>query len=262
MIPRSPSTKPSYLTACEAADNCETYPDPISGQVNIRFKSGMEPGSADYETRVANSYAKRDSTYPQTQATVSDATILWGCDIDPVATLNNVSSICATSGQCIDNSPWTEDVTYAIPGQDVTTPETLTITAQGTYPSWIRNGLVEGVQAAMSAQGIITTNTVNYTVTTGPTNKNGPQVKGESCTVATAPSFIGLGVYSAENVLEATISVSASIGTPGSGFCASGVAQTSALTGAIAGAFGPVGAGIGAVFGTISAACSLTPSGS
>ena len=114
----------------------------------------------------------------------------------------------------------------------------------------------------MSAQGITTTNTVNYILTTGPTNKNGPQLAGRSCTVAAAPSFIGLGVYSAQNVLEATISVSASIGTPGSGFCASGVAQASALTGAIAGAFGPVGAGIGAVFGTISAACSLTPSGS
>ena len=221
----------------------------------------MEPGSTDYKTRVANSYAKRDGTYPQTQVTVSDATILWGCDVDPVATLNNVSAICATSGQCINNSPWTEDVTYAIPGQDVTTPETLTINAQGTYPSWIRNGLVEGVQAAMSAKGLINTQTVNYIVTTGPTNKNGQQIEGESCTVATAPSFIGLGVYSAENVLEATISVSASIGTPGSGSCASGVAQTSALTGAIAGSFVPVGAGIGAVFGAISAACSLTPSG-
>lgn len=250
------------FTACEAADNCETYPDPVSGQTNIRFKSGMEPGSADYETRVGNSYAKRQSGYPQTQVTVSDATILWGCDVDPVATLNNVSSICATSGQCIDNSAWTEDVTYGIPGQDVTTPETLTLTAQGTYPSWIRNGLVQGLQAAMSANGLVDTQPVNYIVTTGPTNRNGPQIAGRSCTVAKAPSFVGLGVYSAENVLEATISVSASIGTPGSGFCASGVAQASALTGAIAGAFGPVGAGIGAIFGTISAACALTPSGS
>lgn len=121
---------------------------------------------------------------------------------------------------------------------------------------------MEGIQAAMSAKGVINTQTVNYFVTTGPINKNGGQTQGESCSFATAPAFIGLGVYSAQNVLEATISVSASIGTPGSGFCASGIGQASALTGAIAGAFGPVGAGIGAVFGTISAACSLTPSGS
>ena len=134
------------------------------------------------------------------------------------------------------------------------------LTAQGTYPSWIRNGLVQGLQAAMSANGLVDRQTVNYMVTTGPINKDGPQTAAESCTVATAPSFIGLGVYIAENVLEATISVSASIGTPGSGFCAQ-FAQTSALTGAIAGAFGPVGAGIGAVFGTISAACALTPTG-
>ena len=257
---RSPSDQPSYITACEAADNCETYLDPTSGHTNIRFKSGMEPGTDDYNTRVANSYVKRQSGYPQTQVTVGDATIFWGCDIDPVATLNNVSAICATSGQCITNAPWSQGVTYGTPDQDVTSPETLTISASGTYPSWIRNGLVEGVQAAMSAKGIITTSTVNYIVTTGPTNKNGPQIEGKSCTVAKAPAFIGLGVYSAVNVLEATISVTAAVGTPGSGFCANGVAQTAALTGAIAGAFGPIGAGIGAIFGTISAACALEPS--
>lgn len=260
-VARSPSSKPEYIVACEAADNCETYTDPSSGYTNIRFKAGMEPGSDDYKTRVANSYVKRQSGYPQTQVTVGDATIFWGCDVDPVATLGNISDICATSGQCVSNAPYTQDVTYAVPGQDTTSKETLSITATGTYPSWIRNGLVEAVQAAMSGNGVVETTNVDYGVY-GPINKNGIQTEEESCNVAKAPSFIGLDVYSAENVLEATISVTMTIVDPESGFCASGVGDAAASTGAIAGAFGPVGAGIAAIFGVISATCAIASPGS
>ena len=256
---RSPSAQSGYISACEAADNCETYIDPTTGQPIIRFKAGMEPGTEDYTARLAKSKTKRQSGYPQTQVTVGDTTVYWGCGIDPVATLNNVSSICATSGQCIDTDSWSTSVTYGTPDSDITSSETMTITAQGTYPSWIRNGLIAGVQAAMSAQGVITTSTVNYMVQTGPINKNGMQTEGESCQVAQAPNFIGLGLYSSPNTLEATIAVSIAVQTPNNGFCAT-VGPTSSFTGAIAGAFGPVGAGLASIFGVISAACSIAPS--
>lgn len=252
---RSPSAQSNYLSACEAADNCETYTDPNSGRTHIRFKSGMEPGTEDYVNRVAKAKAKRDDAYPQTQVTVSDATILWGCDTDIIALLGNLEGICATSGQCISNNPYSQDVNYAAPGQTFAETETLTLSATGTYPTWIRNGLVQGIQAAMGASGVISTQTVSYAVSDGPINKNGIQQHGESCSVSTAPSFIGLGVYSAANTLEATISVTAAVGTPGSGFCGTGGGSAAALAGSIAGAFGPVGAGIAAIFGVVSAFC-------
>ena len=252
------SGQSSYISACEAADNCETYTDPTSGYVNVRFKSGMEPGTDDYNTRVANSHAKRQSGYPQTQVTIGDDTIFWGCGVDPVATLSNVGAVCATSGQCITNAPYTETVQYVSPTVNVQTAEPLTISAVGTYPSWIRNGLVQGVQAAMSASGVVNTTAMDYIVTTGPINKNGPQIEGETCNVASAPSFIGLGVYSAQNVLEATITVTVDVQTPASGFCA--LAPASALSGAVVSAFGAPGAALGAIFGTVSAVCAIAGS--
>ena len=253
-IPRSPAGIPSYTSACEAADNCETYTDPSSGRVNIRFKSGMEPGTEHYNTRVANSYTKRDSSNTTTTITVGDSTIFWGCDIDPVATLGNLINVCPSSGSCLSDEPYTDQVTYVTPGQDTSSSESLSITAVGTYPPWMRNGLVEGVQAVMSAQGVITTQTANYLVVTGAIGKNGGQSQGASCQIATAPTFIGLGVY-LNGLLQASFQVTASVGTPGSGFCANGLASTSALTGAIAGALGPIGAGVAAIFGIISASC-------
>ena len=258
---RSPSSKPEYISACEAADNCETYTDPSSGYINIRFKSGMEPGSDDNNTRVANSHVKRQSGYPKTYVTVGDATIFWGCDVDPVATLHKLSDICATSGACVSNAPYTQDVTYAVPGQTTAKAEILSITATGTYPPWIRNGLVKAVQNVMSGKGVVETKKVEYGVG-GAINKDGIQITPESCNVAKAPSFIALGVYSAENVLEASIQVTVTMVDPDPGFCGSEVGDAAALTGAIAGAFGPAGAVIAAMFGVISASCSLASPGS
>ena len=261
--PLPKSGKSSYISACDAADNCETYTDPTSGYVNVRFKAGMEPGTDDYNTRVAGSHAKRQSGYPQTQVTIGDDTIYWGCDIDPVATLDHVGDVCATSGQCISNSPWTESVDYLGPDVTEKTPEPLTISAVGTYPSWIRNGLVQAVQAVMSADGVVNTTAMTYITQDGPISSQGITIVDHTCNVAQAPSFIGLGVYSAENVLEATISVTVSVQVPESGFCA--MASQAALAGSVAGAFDAegVGAPVSAVFGTISAVCAIVdPSGS
>ena len=252
----SDKSKTSYVTACENAVNCETY-KLSNGHTSIRFIKGMEPGTTDYADRLLRFKAKREDT-TTTQVTVSDKTAYWGCGIDPVATLNNVSSICETSGQCISNSPWSTDIEYVDPtdtqnGYDASSG-TLTISATGTYPSWIRNGLVAGLQGAMGAKDVITTSTVTYAVTDGAINKNGPQMHGEDCTVATAPSYVGLGVYSAPNVLMATISAEISaVGSDGG----NGLCGTAGIVGAIAGAFGPGGAVVGAIFGTVSASCSL-----
>ena len=256
-VARSPSSEPGYISACEAADNCETYIDPASGYTNIRFKTGMEPGSDDYKSRVANSRVKRQSGYPKTLVTVGDATIFWGCDVDPVETLAKVGDICATSGSCVSNAPYSKDVTYVVPGQTSSKGETLTIGATGTYPTWIRNGLVKAVQAAMSGKGIVHTTKVEYGVATGVINRDGIQLKDESCNVAKAPSFIGLGVFSAVNVLEATMQVTATMVDPEPGFCGSEVGDVAALTGAIVGAFGAVGAALAAIFGVVSATCAL-----
>ena len=225
----------------------------LTGRSNIRFKAGREPGTEDYTSRLAKSKNKRRSGYPQTQVTVGDTTIYWGCGIDPVTTLGNVSNICATSGQCIDTDSFSTSVTYATPGANEVSYETLAMTATGTYPSWIHNGLVEGLQAAMSAQGVITSSIVTYMVSIVPLTHDGALSKPESCQVAQAPNFIGFGVYSALNTLEATIEASIALQTQTNGFCTT----MSSIAGAIAGAFGPVGADLAAIFGVVSATCSL-----
>ena len=139
-------------------------------------------------------------------------------------------------------------------------PETITIDATGTYPPWIRNGLVEGVQAAISAKGFITTSTVSYDVyTPGFAKDDGGAETTASCQVAKAPDFIGLSRYSSPSSLDAFITVSISIQTPQNGFCGT-IGPASSITGAVAGAFGPVGAGIAAIFGTVSAVCQMSSS--
>lgn len=121
----SPSAPSSYITACEAADNCETYIEPTTGRPSIRFKTGMEPGTEDYISRLAKSKTKRQSGYPQTQVTVGDTTIYWGCGIDPVATLNNVS--CATWGQCIDTDSFSTFIGFGVYSSPSTLEATIAV---------------------------------------------------------------------------------------------------------------------------------------
>lgn len=252
----SPSAQASYITACEAADNCETYIDPITGRPSIRFKTGMEPGTDDYTSRLAKSKTKRQSGSLTTSITFDDTTISWGCGIAPATTLGNVSSLCHASGQCIPTDSWSTSAFFGpAPPSGASSSETLTITANGVYPSGMSNDLVQGVQVAMRAKGVITTSTLNFVDFTRPTNGDRPPQKrdDDSCQVAKAPDYIGLGVYSSPNgPLEAFIQVTITLQRPENGFCA----KISSITGAIAGAFGPVGADLAAIFGVVSASCS------
>ena len=262
--PVSNLAEASLKPRCDGTGNCETYLN-AAGITRIRFKRGMEPGSADYENRMSKNKVKRDGTYPQTTITLGDATIPWGCDIDPVATLNNVSAICATTGQCIDNAPWSTSVQYITPnpGNTASPPvgDTLTISATGTYPAWMRNGIISALQTAAGAPGAINWDRDQFW-STPPEKKlrrdNIPipnPITGR-CDVATFPSYIGLNVYSSATDLEAFVDVSISLPKPSGGFCASFGSPGVGLAGAIAGAF-PEGAPLATVFGLVSAVCSV-----
>lgn len=131
----------------------------------------------------------------------------------------------------------------------------LSVTAVGTYPDDMRDHLVEGLKTAMSAEGLITREDVTYISKIRPANLNGQVMEKGTCSVAKAPTFIGLGVYSAKDTLSALISATVAVKEPDTGFCGGDAGQATALGASIAGAFGPVGAGLAAVFGTISAMC-------
>ena len=104
----------------------------------------------------------------------------------------------------------------------------------------------------MSAKGVITTSEATYVANVGPNTINGQQITTKSCKVAKAPNYIGLGLYSGPDMLEANIGVSIALHTHQDGFCK----MFTAIAGAIAGAFGPEGAGLAAIFGVVGATCS------
>ncbi|KAL8850439.1 MAG: hypothetical protein Q9221_004581 [Calogaya cf. arnoldii] len=267
---RSAAASSPYIAACEAAVNCETYVDPVFNRTLVRFK--MEPGTEDYAARVDNPITKRrylssdpfanvDHPWigPTTVVTVGDEKVLWGCDTDPVATLDHVGDICATSGHCIDNKEYIQEVNYVEPNNNYPSTQPLTITARGQYPEWMRNGMVQAIQAVMSTEGFVTKKDLRYITGFGPATKDGQEIKSATCSVATAPAFIGVSVYTTlpngKLLPEATVTVSIAVGTPETGFCAGGTKDITAITAAAFSAFGPIGAGFAAIFGTISASC-------
>ncbi|ORY15232.1 hypothetical protein BCR34DRAFT_585137 [Clohesyomyces aquaticus] len=79
--------------------------------------------------------------------TFSDETIKLGTiKIDEI--MDNIGRVCSTQGQC-------DSTTIDLKGQLISTDEviseTLSISPDGAYPTWIHNGLVDGLRAAVHA---------------------------------------------------------------------------------------------------------------
>lgn len=250
---RSASSKSDVISRCENAVNCETYRD-SKGTLRVRFKAGQEPGTEAFENLHRSGKVKRDGA--STSVTLSDDTILWGCGVDVVSTLSHVGDVCKTSGSCLTSEPWSTTVDWADPDAGTSGTENLTLSATGNYPPWLRNGIVNAVQATFSAKGVIDTQDTTFQAIEG-FNEDGPIYDFEPCTISKAPQEIDIVYFSAPNVMEATIQVIATVQPVNSGFCADGVAQGTALAAAIASAFGAWGAAIAGIFGTVSAVCGL-----
>ena len=199
--------KSDAISRCEQAVNCETYRD-AKGRLRVRFKEGQEPGTSAYEELHKTTKVKRDGA--TTSVTLTDDTIWWGCSIDVVDTLGHVADICKESGSCLISEPWSETVDWADPDASTSGTDTLTLSATGNYPSWLRNGIVDAVQAMYSADGIITTQDTQIQVQEG-FNQNGPIYTLKPCTISKAPQEIDIVYFSASNVMEATVQVIASV---------------------------------------------------
>lgn len=79
---------------------------------------------------------------------VSDEKIKLGTiTIDEI--VKNLASACSTQGQC-DTSPIEIRGNIVTAGTDFgTTGETLTVNPSGSYPTWIHNGLIDTLSAAV-----------------------------------------------------------------------------------------------------------------
>ncbi|KAG8527316.1 uncharacterized protein KY384_008060 [Bacidia gigantensis] len=250
LLSRAPPNS-DVVSRCENAVNCETYHDD-NGKLKVRFKEGQEPGTDAYNQLHKFRKVKRDGA--STSVTLSDSTIWWGCDIDVIQTLDHIGDICKTSGSCVTSEPWTTDVKYVDPGDVQPESDVLKISATGHYPPWLRNGIVEAVKATYSADGVIDSQTTEYSAITGPSDyMGGPKVSMQQCKTSKAPQEIDIGFFSAPNIMEATIQVIVTVEQVENGFCSKGLPLAAAVTSA----FGAWGAGIAAIFGTVSATCGL-----
>ena len=197
--------------------------------------------------------------YPMTNVTFGDVTNLWGCGTDPEATFKaQLPSMCPDSGSCISNQPYTASVQYVSPDDLVPNTETLTITPQGAYPAGLAGPIIQAIETATTANGVLVWNTLSYGTQSGPINHaSGGELKPHTCQVATFPAFIGVEYCTTPDQCG-NIQLSIVVTKPANGFCA-GVGQASSLMSSVGAAFGPAGGPMSATFGTISAACQIHP---
>ena len=247
------------LSECDRAVNCERWTDETE-LVRPRFKKGMEPGSADFEKRMA--LVKRDSDAVSTSFAVNDNQLTWGCNIDPVQTINNLSSICF-DGSC-PGDPWSQTVTYvpAAPGSVAHGQPGYTLeisVVDGHYPTWWRNGMIQSIQDVMASPKFITWDKNqgweehNYKRDNAPGVDPQPGTSGY-CDVATTTTGISLTTTHGD-ALFAILDIKISIADGAPGFCAAaGILNTG---GTLLGAIPGLGAVLAGAMGTITAVCGM-----
>ena len=284
------AAKAEQISACEAAPNCETYTDD-QGRERVRFKSGMEPGTSDYthrmtrrgpsshssEKRVDGPVVKMTAAQKQkldalkkadaglhTYVTIGDTAIYWGCWVDPVQALGNLSAPCASTGACDSSSPWTLPVTYVTPSDFEETDQTLSITASGHYPPDEYDQFLQAVTTAVSGPNVVRWSR-GVTVDSGDIDKRdtGPEdaptdeiTHGPvgSCDVAQFADFISISVYDGKNLvgsIDATMSLA--MNTPS--FCTGVLGKALQIGSAVAGMF-PNGGPLAGTLGMVTASCS------
>ncbi len=278
-----------HLSACDNAPNCKTYTDG-QGRERVRFKTGMEPGTSDYTKRVAQRdlpshlFEKRVNgpMVPWTAAdtakmneqekidaglhsyfTFGDASIFWGCWVDPVQALGNLSTPCASTGACDSSSPWSLPVEYVTPTDFEEIDETLSITATGHYPPNQYTQFLQAITTAVSAPGLVR-RTPGVTIDSGDIDKRdtGPEdaptdtiTHGPvgSCDIAQFSDFVSASVYNGEN-LVGTIDATMTLASNADSFCKGFIGKAVSIGSAVAGMF-PEGGPLAGTLGVATAAC-------
>lgn len=249
------SGKNAAIAACEAAPNCETYTDQ-HGDPRVRFKQGMGPGSAAYDNRKI----KRDGSATST-ITFGDSKLIWGCNVNPVDSLSNVTAACAPGSAACDPGPITTPIQYLDPTDGVTEPvsQSLTFTATGTYPVWAELAFTNALVAAGS-QGITWQNDVPWaSPAPGGGHLGQASQNGGTCNLATQTDFIDIATYIG-NSLEGHIGVKMTLPAIKNGFCDDQTPE--ALGTAVAGALPGAGPAVAEVLGVITAICSAVSASS
>ncbi|KAK7736366.1 hypothetical protein SLS63_003343 [Diaporthe eres] len=174
------------LEACRQAINCEIVDPQTRNETNsslarIRYKPTMGPESMFYRDLIARqpqNHKRDDDGTIETQVTLADAKVGYGCDWDesqkhpdPHAMLGNLDQVCKSTGSCVEEESYEERIKVVDCGlglcelQDVT----WTLRGEGIYPWELQAAFVQAVQS-LAGTGIESTDQEYAVKKTSPGN--------------------------------------------------------------------------------------------
>jgi hypothetical protein len=152
--------------------NWETYTNDL-GYSTTRFKTGMEPGTLDYDFRFGSSNATTDlasiakrQESRVTQPLVGQNAIFYGCRTNiPWDILHRLWDICGELG-CDSGSTASVDVTYPDNGNEE--GATVSIAAEGRWPSGMQEAMISAIEAEAIPEAVETEEVVSRFVQNSP----------------------------------------------------------------------------------------------
>ena len=230
--------------SCESDPSCSVHEDALTGIVDL-----IQPRAA-----IA------------TKIDFADAKMSWGCNVDPIQTMGNLSSACPAGDASCPNGVFSIPIqsiqpppSGSPPGASVNNPvpSTLDFAVTGSYPSSMRDGMLELVKVAAGQnikwyRGVpwlthVMRDTAVEAAPSSLMNQRG------TCDIAVQSSGIDVTRWDGVGTSQITVKVVNSVMS--SGFCSdfSSVGVGSAVMGMIP----QVGGGLAAIFGVVTAGCAM-----
>ncbi|KAK6063079.1 ankyrin repeat protein [Seiridium cupressi] len=182
---------------CGPGSNCELVN--VDGVKRYRFKSGLEPGSHDYqkrfyETPVAASLGRREDNV-ETKVVMGETMMQWGCDTDVESKIKDaIDSACKSERGCDEGSPKKFDIKKWASKSEEPSDADLNIRMDGKYSNQkARDALQEAMQATATGDSVTADDKQWKTVASGA---------GAKCSEEQFPNYVAINRFEDGNLKD------------------------------------------------------------
>ncbi|KAK9774073.1 hypothetical protein AB5N19_06935 [Seiridium cardinale] len=191
---------------CGPGSNCELVN--VDGVKRYRFKSGLEPGSHDYqkrffETPVAGSLGRREDNV-ETKVVMGETMMQWGCDTDVESKIKDaVDSACKSEGGCDEGSPKKFDIKKWEGKSEEPSDADLNIRMDGKYSNQkARDALQEAMQATATGDSVTADDQEWKIVASGAGSHAGVTDRGGKCSEKQFPNYVAINRFEDGNLKD------------------------------------------------------------
>lgn len=187
---------------CGPNSNCELVNS--NGIKAYKFKSGMEPGSADHKKRFAHSLSARQESSAELRVIMGEMRMQWGCDTDVGSEVSKaLDEICGSTAGCDEGQKHSFGVKKWEGNDDKPTDADLNMKLSGKYyDQEVRDVLAKALLATINDQSVETDQQEWHVARSASANNWGGGDEYGDCAIKMFPNYVAVNRFEDGNLRD------------------------------------------------------------